>query len=1402
MTNSGRVTGLAVSPGSPQTLYLASAGGGVWSSTTNGASWTTHTDTQPDIAMGSVAVDPSNPLAIFGGTGEDNDCGDCYFGDGILESTDGGATWTLSNPDTLSNPSGIFTGVDTSSLVVEPGAASLSTTTVLAGTSDGLFVSDDGGGTWAPEAGTNWVSGNVSNIALNTLTNPITIYAAVAGAGIEESTDNGASWMTFTSAPLISGSSFQNAAIAIHPGSSPATTTLYVSLGSFDRQSQNGKYLGMFKSTDGGADWSSVTVLDFTGAGYAYDDPKDINDQSNYDNALIVSPTDPNVVVAGGIAIIGSTDGGKNWFNLNGKAFFDPGTNLIHPDFHALAFDSSGNLFIGCDGGAWKLDAAGVAAPSSVTAADYTNLNTNLDITQFYPGAAQSGDAATILAGAQDNGTALYSSSGSPPTTWPEVVSGDGGFGVIDSADPSTQFAQADRDLLGTTDRWATPPNYAAPLISSRSRTKCPYVPVSTCVGGNFTAPLALVGSVGPTLLFGGSSVYQSTDGGAKWSSAPTSYSASAVSALAVAPSNNAVLYAGFNDGTLQVSTNGGMDWNTLVTSGSTPTDGEYITHITVSGTDPNTVYVTLANEFSQVSPERPEVLVGTSLGTSPSWTNVTGDLPSGLATNSVISNGANGLIVANDVGVFQATALNGSSTAWTALGTNLPDVQVMDVLLTSNGTLIATTHGRGVWTLAMSGAGSAPTITSAANTTATVGVPFNFSVTSTGTPTPAISLASGSTLPPGVTLTDNGNGTASLAGTASVAAGTYDFTMQAVNGISPNAIQAFTLTVTAAATTPPAFTSTAIDNVSSGVPFSFSVTTTGAPTPAISLASGSTLPTGVTLTDNGNGTASLAGTASVAAGTYKFMMQAVNGISPNAIQDFTLTLTATAAPAFTSAATDNVSSGTAFSFSVTTTGAPTPAISLASGSTLPTGVTLTDNGNGTASLAGTASVAAGTYKFMMQAVNGISPNALQVFTLTLTATAVPTTLTATLSGDGQSGNTVVVPSDMAVVGQATLNGSNASSAGGTVTYSIYSLSLFHFPMVSFGSAGLWYQPVTGAGTVAVTNGSVPPSQPVTLSAGVYFWQASYSGDALDSPSMSTLGAESEIVLAPPQCPLGASWWSVLCLAVPPSPPFPHLAASSGYDLVGQDGGVFVFPTNQRSGFYGSLPGLGISVNNIVGMVPSPDDRGYFLVGQDGGVFAFGDAPFLGSLPGLGYSLHDIMGIVPTRDNRGYFLVGQDGGVFAFGDAPFLGSLPGSGIHVNDVIGIATSPSDRGYWLVTANGTVYAFGNAAPFGSVTGTSSPVAGITSTSDGGGYWIVTQDGGVFAFGDARFSGSLPGDGVAPARPVIGLVPTAGDRGYWLIGGDGGVFAFGDAPFVGSLPGIGIDITDVVGAVPTTS
>jgi cell wall-associated NlpC family hydrolase len=258
----------------------------------------------------------------------------------------------------------------------------------------------------------------------------------------------------------------------------------------------------------------------------------------------------------------------------------------------------------------------------------------------------------------------------------------------------------------------------------------------------------------------------------------------------------------------------------------------------------------------------------------------------------------------------------------------------------------------------------------------------------------------------------------------------------------------------------------------------------------------------------------------------------------------------------------------------------------------------------------------------------------------------------------------------------------------------------------------------------------------------------------------------------------------------PPAPNPPTSATSNGYDLVGSDGGVFVF----KGGFYGSLPGLGIHVDNISGIVTTAADNGYFLVGSDGGVFAF-HAHFANSLPGLGVHVNNIVGIVPTIDDQGYFLVGSDGGVFSF-NAPFEKSLPGIGVHVNDIVGIAATADDNGYWLVGSNGAVYAFGDAHYYGNAP---PGAVAVTSTKDGKGYWIVGANGAVTPFGDAGNYGDLPSLGVN-VNDVVGIVVSPDSRGYNLIGSDGGVFSFGDAVNKGSLPGLGIHVGNVIGAVPT--
>jgi hypothetical protein len=267
------------------------------------------------------------------------------------------------------------------------------------------------------------------------------------------------------------------------------------------------------------------------------------------------------------------------------------------------------------------------------------------------------------------------------------------------------------------------------------------------------------------------------------------------------------------------------------------------------------------------------------------------------------------------------------------------------------------------------------PTFTSGSSAAAQAQSPFSDTITTSGFPTPTLSESG--TLPAGVTFTDNGDGTASLAGTPAVGSGgTYPLTLTADNGVGGPVTQSFSLTVDEGA----AFTGADSTTFTVGDAGTFTVTTSGLSDPTLS--ESGTLPAGVTFTDNGGGTATLAGTpAAGTGGAYSLTFTAEDGVGGHATEAFTLTVDEN--PAITSGTSSSMTAGHAGSFTVTTSGFPLSALS--ESGTLPAGVSFTDNGNGTASLAGTpATGSGGAYPLVLTADNGVGGPVTQDFTLTV----------------------------------------------------------------------------------------------------------------------------------------------------------------------------------------------------------------------------------------------------------------------------------------------------------------------------------------------------------------------------------------------------------------------------------
>ena len=513
-----------------------------------------------------------------------------------------------------------------------------------------------------------------------------------------------------------------------------------------------------------------------------------------------------------------------------------------------------------------------------------------------------------------------------------------------------------------------------------------------------------------------------------------------------------------------------------------------------------------------------------------------------------------------------------------------------------------------------------------------------------------------------------------------------------------------------------PVITSASGWGVVPGQANTFTVTTTGAPAPALGLSGA--LPPGLVFTAHTDGTATISGTVpAYARGTYEVTVTATNGVGSPGVQYLVLSLGG--APVITSVSGWRALPGQYNAFTVTTTGSPVPVLSV-SGGALPPGLVFRDNLNGTATISGTPpSNARGTFEVSITATNGVGSAAVQYLVIALGGTRTTTSLSS-------SANPVPVRQ--------------------AVTYTAKVVPAPNGGIVNFFAHGAAITGCTGV-PVNTATGTASCSTDYT-SIGSRRVEASYSGDAGFGPSTSAV--YTEVVNHP-----AAGYWlatakgAVYGLGAAPSFGGVATAATTGrvvgiaatpdargYWVVTAKGMVGVFGDAK---YYGDLLALGKHVSDVVAIAPTTDGRGYYLVGADGGFFTFGDAKFHGSLPGIHIHVKDVVGVVASPGGKGYLLVGSDGGVFAFGHTHFYGSLPGLGKHVHDIRAILPSSTGRGYILVGSDGGVFNFGTGAKFhGSLPGEGvrvSNIVGIALTPDDGGYYMAGSDGHVYGFGDAQ-------------------------------------------------------------------
>jgi uncharacterized repeat protein (TIGR01451 family) len=708
----GRVTAIAVDPTttntSSQVIYIGAATGGVWKSTNGGTSWTTIFDQNNSLAIGGIAIAPGagNNNIIYVGTGELNFSGDSYYGAGVYKSTDGGNTWTQQCGGASVNfcaPTfpGAFQGGGfyVGTIAVNPTNPLIALASVRnAGNStvSGIYRTTDGGANWNLLVSASGAAGN--SIIWNPSDSTV-VYATLGERGnatkfgVYKSTDSGVTFTQLTGNGA-TGNNLPTTNLGRHEMAvAPSNgNVIYVAI----NDEPTSGLLGLAKSTDGGTTWS------FTTPGTLPNLPNFCSGQCWYDMALAVLPTDPNTLIVGGSAFTNnsstdfrSSDGGVTWTDItNGSSAVRP-----HVDTHALTFAATTGgfrLYTGNDGGVWFTD-----NPTASTVTWEAGNNTNLTITQFYPGhSVHPSDENISYGGTQDNGTEKY--SGIP--AWDHVACGDGAWTAIDPNIPTTVYTNCQNisilrsALDGTAPSWVSITNE---LGTSGDRSL-------------FISPLVQDPIQSGLLYFGTFRVWQSTNYGNDWTPISpdlTTSNTNEVTSVTVAPPNNSVVYATTTDGQVWRTTNANAGsaatWTNLTAA---PLPNRYATMVRTDHASADIAYLSYSG-FSGFNGDTVGHIFKTTNGGS-TWSDISGTgagaLPNSPVNDiAVVHYGApinfDAVFIATDVGVFECPDPTSATpcTTWSPVGSGLPKVPVVGLAFRqASATIRAITHGRGVWVI------------------------------------------------------------------------------------------------------------------------------------------------------------------------------------------------------------------------------------------------------------------------------------------------------------------------------------------------------------------------------------------------------------------------------------------------------------------------------------------------------------------------------------------------------------------------------------------------------------------------------------------------------------------------------------------------------------------------------
>ena len=690
---SGRVAAIAATKENGRlTLYVGAASGGVWKSMNGGTTYKPVFDKEPVQSIGAIAIDPGNSKVIWVGTGEAWMRNSVSVGNGVYKSVDGGENWThvgLNESEHISKI--LIDPTDGNTVYVcVPGK-------LWSDSNDrGLYKSADGGKTWSKILAGGNASTGCSTLSMDPAA-PKTLYAgmwdfrrkgwtfrsggdgpnAASASGLFKSTDGGATWtpLTDASAKGLPPKPWGRLAVAVAP-SKP--NVVYAFIEAVPPQN------ALYRSDDGGATWTMR------------DRSQNMIWRPFYFANLVVDPKNENRVIKPDGSLIMSTDGGASFSGIGGSTHGDHHDVWIDPD-------NTDHLITGDDGGIWY----------SYDGGDRWWKGETLPISQFYHVSLDMDRPYKVYGGLQDNSSWVGESQypgGIAKSQWENMYGGDGFWMFVDPTDPAYIYAESQGGYIGRVNRKTHETRDIQPL---------PFYKESK-LRFNWNTPIHVSPTKNGTIYIGSQFLHRSRDFGQTWerispdlttndkekqkqeeSGGVTVDNSSAethttIFAIGESPKNPLVIWAGTDDGNLQVTRDGGKTWTNVVGNIPGLPKNAWVSTVEPGHFDAGTIFATF--DLHTFGDMRPYAYKSTDYGKT--WSSL-------VAASSPVRGYAH--VIKQDLVNPQLLFLGTEFGLWVSVdggqqwarykGANLPSVAVRDLAIhPRDNDLVIATHGRGIW--------------------------------------------------------------------------------------------------------------------------------------------------------------------------------------------------------------------------------------------------------------------------------------------------------------------------------------------------------------------------------------------------------------------------------------------------------------------------------------------------------------------------------------------------------------------------------------------------------------------------------------------------------------------------------------------------------------------------------